>query len=220
MHNIINNTMGIEAAQKCGSRTIVAYAMLLQDSNVMLNNPHVFDSQGDYSDNVNFENTIFKPRYTAKLQNYQILACIVRHPIQRFLSAYTDKYMHHPHNYNNTNTTSIDEFIEMYNNLPNITPHHSTLNYTNKIDLYTDIKYHITPLTNLYGTDNSFYTHIFNLSEMNKIKNLIENLSKTKLPDLHLNQSLKHKSPTLQHHHIQWINNTFEHDIDVYNKWM
>lgn len=220
MHNIINNTMGIEAAQKCGSRTIVAYAMLLQDSNAMLHNPHVFDSQGDYSDNVIFENKIFKNRYDAKLENYSIIACIVRHPVQRFLSAYTDKYMHHHDVYNGTNRVCIDEFIEMYNDIPTLTPHHTTLNYANKIDFYIDIKYHITPLIERYGTDTSFYTHIFNLSEINKIKCMIEHYSKTKLPNLYLNQSLKHATPTLQHHHIQWINNTFEHDIDVYGSWM
>lgn len=63
MHNIINNILGIEATQKCGSRTIVAYAMLLQNPNAILQNPNLFDSHGDYSDNVNFENTIFKSRY-------------------------------------------------------------------------------------------------------------------------------------------------------------
>lgn len=220
MHNIINNTLGVESTQKCGSRTIVAYAMLLQDSNAMLHNPHVFDSQGDYSDNVIFENKIFKSRYDAKLENYSIIACIVRHPIQRFLSAYTDKYMHHPDNYNGKNKISIDEFIEMYDSIPNLTPHHSTLNYQNKLDLYLDIKYHITPLVERYGKDSSFYTHIFNISNIHKVKCLIENISKIKLPQLHLNQSHKFASPTLQPHQTKWLINTFQHDIDVYGRWM
>lgn len=212
--------MGIEAAQKCSSRTIVGYAMLLHNSSSFHDSRNNFNTHGDYSLNVDFESSIFKDRNIAKSENYQILACIVRHPVQRFISAYTDKLMHHPNNYNGKNNVSIDEFIEMYNDIPSSAPHHSSLNYANKLDLYIDIKYHITPLVQCYGNDASFYTHIFNTSQLPQIKQLIEQTANVTLPNLHLNQSIKHATPQLQTHQITWLLNTFNDDIDVYGRFM
>lgn len=216
MHKIIDGKIGIEAAQKCGSRTLIGYVMLLQNPNAANEMPVEFSSRGDYTNNVDFERKIEMNRNHARRDKYPVIGCIVRSPLERFLSAYGDKMK----KYYGKEKTSVQEFMDMYEDIPSGEPHHSTLNYENKFDVYFDIKFHIAPLVKRYGENSSFYNHIFNLSEMNKVRNLIEDYSGKKLPDLSLNETYKAEKPILTKSQQAWIYDTFREDVEVYGKWM
>lgn len=216
MHKIIDGKIGIEATQKCGSRTLVGYVMLLQNPNAANEMQVEFSPRGDYTNNVDFERKIEMNRNHARRDKYPVIGCIVRSPLERFLSAYGDKMKR----YYGKDKTSVQEFMDIYEDIPSREPHHSTLDYSNKFDVYVDIKFHVVPLVQRYGENSNFYTHIFNLLEMGKIKCLIEEYSGKKLPDISLNETYEEEKPKLTNKQKDWLFDKFKHDVEIYGKWM
>jgi hypothetical protein len=219
MLKIIENKLAINSAQKCGSRTVIAYAYLLKNPDEYEKTPEKFYSEpapGRYDYTVKFAEPLSIYYLEAFRQNYKKRIAIVREPVSRFLSAYVNRSGF----YTGTEKLEIDEFIDLYDVIPGRPKHHWQINYSDKMHVYADIKFHITPLVKRYGKNNGIYTDIFNLSQMDKMRSIIEELSETKLPDLKLNKSSNEKNPQLTDSQKKWIVDTFKEDIEVYGKWM
>jgi hypothetical protein len=214
LKDIIPNKLAIHIATKCGSRTVLGYAYLLRNPNAIQENPEWFSPNGIYWYTVELEKNILIPYNTTKSKNYPFLATIVRHPVERFSSAFVDRIR----TYSGNEKLSVDEFIELYDSFSH--EHAGTPDALSKNSIYKDIKYHITPLHIWYGKNANIYTHIFNLRQMSDIKTLIENISETKLPELRLNETNACKKLKLTKSQKEWILSTFKQDIEIYGKWM
>lgn len=79
--------------------------------------------------------------------------------------------------------------------------------------LYT----HFRSQTCFYGADRTRFTHIFEHSRMNEVKEFLEDYSKVNLPDLHLQQSGEKEETILSDKQVAWINNKYKEDYD--NGW-
>ena len=216
MYKVVEDKLAIDATQKCGSRTIIAYAMLIRKPKVIEENPNGFISRGSYQYTVPFEKRILLSHESAIELNYTRRLAIVRDPVSRFLSAYSNRVKF----YTGSETLSVQDFIDSYENIPNIVPHHDTLDYSNKTQTYADAKFHMFSLVKRYGKNPNFYSGIFNLGQMNTVKEIIEDSAGKKLPNLKLNETYDEEKPALTNDQQNWIRDKFKEDIEVYGKWM
>lgn len=216
MYKIVEDKLAMMAAQKCGSRTVIAYAVLLRDPSAIDKNPNGFSSRGIYEYTIEFGKNITIKKEDAIKLNYPIISAIVRDPIDRFISSYANRMSF----YKGNEPHSVQEFMDIYDSIPSKNIPHYSLDLFDKMHMYTNVKFHIFPLHKRYGSNAKFFTHIFNIKQMKEVKSLIEDLSKKKLPDLKLNESLPNEKPVLTESQKQWILDTFKKDIDIYGKWM
>lgn len=211
---IIEKKLGVNFAYKCGSRTIIAYAYLLKYPNSIHDTPEKFYSIGKYEHLIPFAKSISIPFLKYKSEKYPNTACVVRDPIERFVSAYSDKIRI----YTGKEMVDVQEFIDMYDS---IEPDHFMPKYSEeKILVYEHIKSHIIPLCEIYGEESSFYSHIFNLGNMDYLKKMIETLSNTTLPQLKLNECHLDKKISLNSSQKEWILKKYKKDIQIYGRWM
>lgn len=219
MYKIVEDRLAIGSTQKCGSRTVIAYAYLLKHPEELVKNPEKFSSipgPGKYDYTVDFSMKRTISHLNAFEFNYEKRIVIVRDPITRFISAYSNRSSF----YTGDQPISIDEFIQSYDEFSDMPIHFSKLDHSDKFNVYSDIKFHIVPLVVAYGINKNLYTDIFNLRDMDKVKSIIEEISNKKLPDLNLNGTHLEKKPELTNDQKNWILEKFKQDIEVYGQWM
>jgi hypothetical protein len=85
--------------------------------------------------------------------------------------------------------------------------------------LFADARIHFTTQVNYIGRNSDLYTHIFNLNELYKLKELIESYTGIKLPNLHLQKSGDIQKPVLNTQQTDWIKNKYKIDYEIYGKW-
>ena len=105
--------------------------------------------------------------------------CVVRDPVDRFISTYKDKIQREKRCGNPPPTLS--EFIRDFENLvkTNDKPHgaNPNLNF---------LEHHFAPQSVILGSDKNYFEHIFRMSEINtKLKEYLEKRWDLQLPDLH-----------------------------------
>lgn len=111
--------------------------------------------------------------------------CIVRDPIERFISAYTDKIL-----FEQAATWSIDECIDLLESGKIL----ELANSKNPSTVWPEqyIAYHLLGQNHWFGNSRDYFDFIFHLSEMDKVKQFCEDtIFNISLPNLHArNQSL------------------------------
>ena len=195
--------MGYFHAPKCGSRTIISWIALIKEPNLIKKYPEWFEESRQHLEYYE----IRKKLNPASYDDFYIKFCVVRDPVDRFLSMYTNRVLFHQKIKNFDCSIGISEFIECFDNMID------TKNFE-------DVKRHSEPLTYHLGTDPFFYTHIFNIKQLDKVKYLIEEIYDVKLPNLHLQKSGNIEKPKLNGEQIDWIKNKYQKDYEVYGKWM
>lgn len=211
---IVENKIAASAAFKCGSRTAIAYAYLIRYPNAINENPDWFSPNGIYHYTIPFGTSIWITTPIAKALKYRRIVCIVRDPICRFISAYSDKIRQ----YKGSEKTDVQEFIDLYDLIESRTK--MPEDNEDKISVYEHIKSHTQPLYFTYGTDASIYTDILNLTQMKEFKDLIENDANLILPNLKLNETIPEIKITLNASQQEWISRRYKKDIELYGKWM
>ena len=217
MYKIVDGKLAIAATQKCGSRTVLAYAYLMQNPNAINEHPERFGSEPEKS---NYEYTlevsekIWMTHREVIERKYPIKICIVRHPISRFKSAFNNRSEF----FTGNEQITVDEYIKRYDDLKNTRD--GRADYSDINSVYEDIKFHMTPLVNRYGKNPKFYTHIFNLSEMGRVKQICEAIGQVSIPDLKLNVTENKSKFELTEDQKSWIMEKFSEDIKVYGQWI
>lgn len=200
--DIYNNEIAYYTTPKCGSRTILAWAALIKESNLLNEHPEWFEES-----RVGVEYKEIRKR-VKKLElpthNQKIRFCVVRDPVDRFVSGFTNRILFHRKP--NVSIT-IEEFIANIDTLL-------------KDELFKDAKMHFTTQTHYIGKNPNLFTHIFNIKELTKVKELFENYLNITLPDLHLQKNGRLQKPQLTEQQIQWIKNRYRIDYQIYGQWL
>jgi len=162
--------------------------------------------------------------------------CIVRDPVERFISCYNDKIIKEnrwkaiP---NMLSPLDIDTFLENLNNLSKLRKKKNIKSILKKItnlnsliiqkdDLMKNyLWYHFAPISNQYGTKLDYFERIFTMDEINsELKVFLENKWKVVLPFIHTRDaklSYTLKLPELSESQLQRI--TSFYSADYGNGW-
>ncbi len=206
-------------APKCGSRSVMGWIVLMSEPQLYEETTDLFDPfrvryTGDGEVKTKeYTELIHKRQYFPGLNKHDwkdlvvpaapadYRFCIVRDPVDRFISGYTNRVLWHK--VANLNL-SISEFI---NNIDEICANHR--NY----------EIHFMPQVRFYGKDPSIFTNIFNIKQMGQVKALLEEKSSQKLPDLHMQQNGGIEKPKLTEEQINWVKERYKVDYEVFGKW-
>ena len=200
--DVYNNEIAYYTTPKCGSRTILAWAALIKEPDLIHKYPSWFEESRQSIEYKDIRQRVKK--YELLKHDQKIRFCVIRDPVERFLSAFTNRILFHKKP--NVDIT-ITDFIDNFNNLM-------------QQKIYKDAQIHFTTQAHYIGKDPNLYTHIIDIKELNKLKILLENHTNTKLPDLHLQKSGPIEKPILTEDQVQWIKNKYSIDYEVYGKWL
>lgn len=186
--------------RKIASRTIMGYMFYLKYGNFKTDNPsreirENIAMSKDVADNVQ--------RLNREYKNYPIRFCVVRDPVDRFVSVFV----------NNFNKDGSSPQITLDYVIQNI----DVPEFIQQNEKFVN---HVRPQVQIYGQNTAAYTHIFNINQINQVKALIEEQSGLTLPDLHLNKNKPEKVPSITEAQREWIRNRYQQDYTVYGKWM
>lgn len=137
-----------------------------------------------------------------------VKACIKRDPVKRFVSCFKDKVMRE-----GRLDVTVDELLDNYDEVVARTPQYMWDNKTNYI------KFHFDPQTFHYGSDVSYFDHVFDVSEMNTtIKTFLEGKWDIELPVLHARDSKQiDKKLELTEAQVEKVKKFYQVDYD--NGW-
>lgn len=117
--------------------------------------------------------SIYFEDFLKKIEKYDISSftkiCLIRDPIQRFISAYTNRVMHHKE-------LSIDKMKA--NNLDPEMANPNFVKYVRKFKTYRkiqSIRHHTDSICNYIGDDPSFYDKIYNINNIDEISTFLKN---------------------------------------------
>jgi hypothetical protein len=210
---------------KCGSTTMLAYATLIHNPDLLLEVNALIkkglDSTTAYNNCRRGKKNLYTRRAIVKetlikeenIPPDAIKFCIVRDPVERFISVYKSLVLYG--RYVTSKDVGIDEFIKI------IDLDKSTLkDWTDVSDIeWRAVKFHFLPQVQFYGTDPTIFTHIFNIKQMEEVKQLLEQHSGITLPSLQANWSRKIEI-SLTESQIDWIKKRYARDYEFYKKWM
>lgn len=164
---------------KTGSRTMLglfalAYNPLLWKTNRKYFDPKQKQANGTYPE---LRKTVMEFQSNKKLSSLSInewkeittekplyTICIVRDPIKRFISAYTNRVLFHENLKDKPDfNTFVNNFEHYYNTNGNI-------------------KTHFQPQVDFIGKDESQYTHIFNTADFEKVFTFFEKVYRHPFP--------------------------------------
>lgn len=202
--DIYKNEIAYHLNTKCGSRTILGWAAILKHPNILNEHPDWFASSRQYTGYKEIRNLVSKYE-TPPSNDQKIRFCIVRDPIDRFISAYTNRILFHKEP--DVAYLGLDYFIENMNNLM-------------RPEKYRNARLHFQPQTTSIGKDPSIYTHIFNFKEIYMVKKLLEEYTHTTLPDIHLQQSKDIQKPILTNDQIYKLEKIYQIDYEVYGEYI
>lgn len=151
-------------------------------------------------------NILGPKRFFQRSDDVNLRWCVKRDPLARFVSAYRDKIL----NEKMANWT-VEETIELLESgrMQKMAEGDTNLN---------QLAAHFVPQHIWLGSDTAYYSHIFDISEMEAVKRFCEKVVfKRPLPDLHARNQSKSKtqSVTLLDKQILRIRSVFAKDYEI-----
>lgn len=225
--NVLDNKVIYYDAPKCGSTTVLAYVN-------MINNPELLrdvqkliadgmdpvasydkcwqSNRQKYSRNAIASKTVITKKTPVPPDSIKI--CIVRDPIERFISVY--KALVLSKTYVAAKDKSIDEFIKIID----VEDKTTLTDWTEVSPVgWRNVKFHFLPLVTFYGKDPKIFNHIYNMDQIDDVRKLLENVYGIALPSLKLNFTSK-IDITLTPEQIEWVKIRYARDYRFYKTWM
>lgn len=223
--NIFKKKLIYYDGPKCGSSTVLAYANLIISPELLEEVNKLIEQNVDPMDAYErcwrpktelycrkkiIERTLIEP---SEIPSDAVRFCIVRDPIERFISVY--KALILSGWFVKTENLSVDEFIKI------IDADKKTLKNWTQVSPtgWSNVNFHFLPQVEFYGTDPKIFAHIFNMDQLDKVKELMETYSSIELPSLKLNATEKIEVE-LTNLQIEWIKKRYARDYKFYEKWM
>lgn len=128
--------------------------------------------------------------------------CVVRNPIDRFVSAYCDRCVR----YKNGEHQRFPTINDLFDNLE-------------EAKKYETFFHHLKPMTIFYGTDLSRYFKIFSFSRLNELKKFLEGHYQIELPDLRLQSCEKIEKPLLTEDQKSRLMELYKDDFDTFSDY-
>jgi len=138
------------------------------------------------------------PRFDKKID---IRFCLVRDPVQRFLSGYVNRVLFAkeiPH-------LPIEDFIDDFQNLKN---RHWT------------VRHHFSPQVKNIGHNLEFYTHIFDINEINSVFSLMSEFSGKEIKPFKTQTSNGMKKPNITSEYVNKIKEIYDIDYLTFGKYI
>ena len=124
---------------------------------------------------------------------------IVRDPVERFVSAYSNKIIHHkviPY-------IEFEQFIKNFDNY-----------YNNNVHIH----HHFRPQIDFIGTQPEYFNKIFYLNEMGKVALFLSNLFNKEIEIERRQTGGTNSKPIPTEKQIQFIKNLYKNDYEFLNK--
>lgn len=224
--NILNNKVIYYDAPKCGSTTILAYVNLINNPELLrevqklisggmcANEAYLKFYNSDesiYSRNVIVSKTVI--RKTAPMPLSEIKFCIVRDPIERFISTY--KAMILSRKYIITEHPTVDNYIKVADTDKSAMKDWVEISSNG----WKNVNFHFRAQTSFYGNEPKMFTHIFKMNQIEDVKGLLERCYGVSLPSLKLNDTIK-TDITLTEDQNKWIKKQYADDYTYYGNWI
>lgn len=188
-------------APKCASRTILGWLAIINNENVLSANKDWFDEarNDDYG---HISSSILKKTLSQSLGKPSF--CVIRNPIERFLSAFADRVL----------KVKLESFWEIKN----------VSNFIENFDYfcskYPVLHHHIKPQWTFYGKDRNLISNHFRFSELNSVKEFLQDFFLKKLPHLHLQSSVNIEKPVLKDSEVKFLKEYYKADYEIYGQYM
>lgn len=196
-YELVKNKIAYAWAPKCGSRSILGYGC-------EINSDQRLSLEEVKKINVNVKSIKMCTRIDIK--SFPIRFCVVRDPVERFLSAYMNKIFSTRDEYI-TGPISIEEILDTIDDPK----------YEMKYKIFLA---HLVPQVFYYEEIPEKFTHIFNMRQFLQIKELLEGESGIKLFEFWRNKSNEEAKPKLSSSQIEFISKRYKKDYEIYGKWM
>lgn len=217
----IDNQVAYFLAPKCGCTTIRSWLVLINNPTLL---EDIYNKIGESGENFYEVFKKIKEKKDVYIKNNYIgireakkrtvRFCIVRDPIERFISTYKQLIKISPI----LTRISVDEYIliheKSYDEVSRILHNLTEIEWNN-------VKHHFKAQYEFYGIDSSIFTHIYNINEMKKVRDMLVEHTKINFPYLHLNSTNGIVEDIfLTDIQKEWVKKTYSIDYDIYKKWI
>jgi len=222
IHGTIDKKIAYFLAPKCGCSTMREWLILINNP-ILLNevSKKAKESKEDFL-KILKEYKLTRKDYVKAIYispqeviKYDVRFCVVRDPIERFVSTYKQLVKYSK---SGLRGIGVDEYISLteknYNEV-------STLYSDLKESDWNNIRHHFKAQYEFYGANHDIFSHIFNINEMEKVRDILIETTGVNFPYLHLNRTKgKLEDVFLTDLQKEWVKKTYSVDYDVYKKWM
>ena len=225
--SILNGKIAFYKIHKVGHSSVIAWLNLINNPDVVKTYPSLLnddiwqsgEAQSGASIKIEWRDDVVKAElptikqeigpFTTETvpaipENNEVRFCVVRDPINRFVSAYKNQIV--SAKVLGDNPPTMSEFIH---------------NFDYYLWKNREVEFHFRQLVFGLGYDPSVFTHIFNIKQFSEIKKLLESYCDYKLPNIRLNKSIEadKKLGMITEEELDFLKRKYAIDYEVYGKW-
>jgi len=223
--NVLDGEIVYYRGYKVGSSTILTWINLMNSPELRTSSPDLYDTsfwrlnkdRGVYFHKDKMElrkkPLVFLPKkdFTYPTgqtfgmpivpENNKVRFCVVREPVERFISGFTNRALKEE----DIKDLTVDRFID---------------NFDYYFAKYQNIYTHFAPQVFSYGHYPNLYTHIYNTKQMPEVKKMLESYSGP-LPEIFINKTTDEVKQTIKltDEQIAFIKKKYAIDYEVFGKW-
>lgn len=201
LYELVKDRVVYYLCPKCGSRTILGYGYEINSNEQEV---HItVENVNNFSYNMQLINEAVLTH-----TNFPIRFCVVRNPVDRFVSAYLNKiYWTLRPNGPEEPEIPISQVLD-------------TMDDPSYAKKYEEFLSHVIPQYEFYGEDPKLFTHIFNMSQFDKIIDLLQKETGKVLQNTKLNFNRDMDKKPIPDFVKNKIKKRYQKDYDLYGKWM
>lgn len=188
LFNINGVSVAYHATPKCGCTSVKS--MILDSIGESI--------EGDEDEAIlEIHKSIGSPPFKKFKADYRF--CIIRDPVQRFVSGYSNRVLH----FGDTPEVGFDEFVE---------------NFSHYYTTYPRIKHHFLPQVFFIGKKPEYFTNIFWITEMEDVRDFLSSISGKDIILGPRQSGGSERKPIPSEEQIQFILDFYKQDLKFFEK--